>query len=128
MDLTEKILPVSVRQFHNHKKNQRLHQQDIRLANAIYHVFHQRRQSDSWYAMGNSSILPACIYKRIGVDPGGDIMVHGQKNGYGQFSASVQRFNWTNGCIALSDKDMDLVWKAVKPGTPIEIRPYPKEK
>jgi murein L,D-transpeptidase YafK len=50
-------------------------------------------------------------------------MVHGQKNGYGKFSAIVQRFNWTNGCIALSDKDMDLVWNAVKPGTPIEIRP-----
>ena len=58
-----------------------------------------------------------------GVNPGGDIMVHGQKNGYGKFSAIVQRFNWTNGCIALSDKDMDLVWNAVKPGTPIEIRP-----
>lgn len=58
-----------------------------------------------------------------GVDPGGDIMIHGQKNGYGRLSILVQRFNWTNGCIALSDKDMDLVWNAVKPGTPIEIRP-----
>ncbi|MGD9042366.1 MAG: L,D-transpeptidase family protein [Desulfobacterales bacterium] len=58
-----------------------------------------------------------------GVDPGGDIMIHGQKNGYGKFAAIVQRFNWTDGCIALSDSDMDLVWNAVKPGTPIEIRP-----
>ena len=58
-----------------------------------------------------------------GVDPGGDIMIHGQKNGYGRLSILVQRFNWTNGCIALSDRDMDLVWDAVKPGTPIEIRP-----
>ena len=58
-----------------------------------------------------------------GVDPGGDIMIHGQKNGYGRLSFLVQRFNWTNGCIALSDRDMDLVWDAVKPGTPIEIRP-----
>ena len=58
-----------------------------------------------------------------GVDPGGDIMIHGQKNGYGRLSFLVQRFNWTNGCIALSDRDMDLVWNAVKPGTPIEIKP-----
>jgi murein L,D-transpeptidase YafK len=61
--------------------------------------------------------------RKRGVNPGGDIMIHGQKNGYGKFSAIVQRFNWTNGCIALSDRDMDLVWNAVKPGTPIEIRP-----
>ena len=57
------------------------------------------------------------------VDPGGDIMIHGQKNGYGRLSLLVQRFNWTNGCIALSDRDMEQVWMAVDPGTPIEIRP-----
>ena len=61
--------------------------------------------------------------RNLGVDPGGDIMIHGQKNGYGRLSILVQRFNWTNGCIALSDRDMDTVWNAVKPGTPIEIRP-----
>ena len=61
--------------------------------------------------------------RKAGVDPGGDIMIHGQKNGYWRLSFLVQRFNWTNGCIALSDRDMDLVWDAVKPGTPIEIRP-----
>jgi murein L,D-transpeptidase YafK len=58
-----------------------------------------------------------------GVDPGGDIMIHGQKNGYGRLSILVQRFNWTNGCIALSDRNMEQVWMAVDPGTPIEIRP-----
>lgn len=61
--------------------------------------------------------------RKRGVDPGGDIMIHGQKNGYGRLSFLVQRFNWTNGCIALSDRDMDTVWKAVEPGTPIEIKP-----
>jgi murein L,D-transpeptidase YafK len=61
--------------------------------------------------------------RKRGVSPGGDIMIHGQKNGYGRLSILVQRFNWTNGCIALSDRDMDYVWNAVKPGTPIEIRP-----
>jgi len=61
--------------------------------------------------------------RKRAVDPGGDIMIHGQKNGYGRLSILVQRFNWTNGCIALSDRDMDLVWNAVKPGTPIEIKP-----
>jgi murein L,D-transpeptidase YafK len=61
--------------------------------------------------------------RRRGVDPGGDIMIHGQKNGYQGFSFLVQLFNWTNGCIALSNDDMDVVWEAVQPGTPIDIRP-----
>jgi murein L,D-transpeptidase YafK len=61
--------------------------------------------------------------RKRGVNPGGEIMIHGQKNGYGRLSILVQRFNWTNGCIALSDRDMDAVWNAVEPGTPIEIRP-----
>ena len=61
--------------------------------------------------------------RKRGVNPGGDIMIHGQKNGYGRLSILVQRFNWTNGCIALSDRDMDQVWDAIKPGTPIEIKP-----
>ena len=61
--------------------------------------------------------------QKRGVDPGGDIMIHGQKNGYGPLSILVQRFNWTNGCIALSDRDMDAVYDAIRPGTPIEIKP-----
>ena len=61
--------------------------------------------------------------RKRGVDPGGHIMVHGQRNGYGALSTFVQLFNWTNGCIALSNRDMDVVWDAVNPGTPIEIRP-----
>ena len=61
--------------------------------------------------------------RKRGVDPGGDIMIHGQRNGYERFSTIAQFFNWTNGCIALNNRDMDYVWKAVKIGTPIEIKP-----
>ena len=60
---------------------------------------------------------------RLGVDPGGDIMIHGQTNGWGWASPIVQLFSWTDGCIALSNSDMDRVWAAVDAGTPIEIRP-----
>jgi len=61
--------------------------------------------------------------RRLGVDPGGDIMIHGQTNGWGWASPLVQLFPWTDGCIALSNRDMDRVWAAVDPGTPIEVRP-----
>jgi murein L,D-transpeptidase YafK len=61
--------------------------------------------------------------KARGVDPGGAIMVHGQKNGFGWSAFVVQLFNWTDGCIALSNRNMDIVWSAVDVGTPIKILP-----
>lgn len=58
-----------------------------------------------------------------GVDPGGDIMIHGQTNGWEWAAPVAQLFSWTDGCIALTNSDMDKVWQAIDPGTPIEIRP-----
>jgi len=61
--------------------------------------------------------------RKLGVSPGGDIMIHGQPNGKEIFTPVTQLFNWTDGCIALSNKNMEIVWKAVDVGTPIEIEP-----
>ena len=61
--------------------------------------------------------------RQADVDPGGAIMIHGQKNGYGRLSWILQNFNWTDGCIAVSNAAMDEIWEAVSVGTPIEIRP-----
>lgn len=63
------------------------------------------------------------LAKARGVKPGGQVMIHGQKNGLGWLAFISQRFNWTNGCVALSNADMDTVWALVKEGTPIEILP-----
>lgn len=61
--------------------------------------------------------------KSRGVEPGGLIMVHGQKDGFGWLAPLAQWFNWTDGCIAVSNQDMDTIWKAVDVGTTIEILP-----
>lgn len=61
--------------------------------------------------------------KARGVDPGGSIMIHGQKNGFGWLAPVTQMFNWTDGCIAMSNSDMERVWNAVDVQTPIEIDP-----
>ncbi|MBA2880944.1 murein L,D-transpeptidase YafK [Desulfosalsimonas propionicica] len=60
---------------------------------------------------------------RSSVDPGGEIMIHGQKNGAGWLASISKYFNWTQGCIAVSNKAMDEIWQAVDAGTPIEIKP-----
>jgi len=59
--------------------------------------------------------------KKRGVNPGGLIMIHGQHNGLGWLSFASQFFNWTNGCIAVTNSEMDEIWQAVDVGVPIEI-------
>ena len=61
--------------------------------------------------------------RQLGVDPGGMIMIHGQPNGFGWWSWLMQLFDWTNGCIGVSDEDMREIWDMVSDGTPIEIDP-----
>lgn len=58
-----------------------------------------------------------------GVDPGGLIMIHGQKNGFGWLAEITQQRNWTDGCIAVTNAQMDEIWEAVTVGMPIEILP-----
>ena len=57
-----------------------------------------------------------------GVDPGGLIMIHGQRNWFGWLSFITQRFDWTDGCIAVTNSEMDEIWNMVAVNTPIEIR------
>ena len=61
--------------------------------------------------------------KAAGRDPGGLIMIHGQPNGFGWWSWLLQLVDWTDGCIAVTDAEMDEIWTMVDNGTPIEITP-----
>ncbi len=58
-----------------------------------------------------------------GVDPGGQIMIHGQPNEPTYSEAYYGSQDWTNGCIAVSNSDMIDIWLMTPDGTPIEIRP-----
>ena len=59
--------------------------------------------------------------KKRGVSPGGAIMIHGQKNGFGALAILNQQRDWTAGCMAVTNDEMDEIMAAVKVGTPIEI-------
>jgi murein L,D-transpeptidase YafK len=61
--------------------------------------------------------------KALGVSPGGDIMIHGIKNGYMWVGASHTEFDWTNGCIAVTNEEMEEIYRLVPNGTVVEIRP-----
>ena len=60
---------------------------------------------------------------RLGVPAGGTIMIHGLPNGKGWVGAGHRLHDWTLGCIAVTDEEIDEVWKLVPVGTPVEIRP-----
>ncbi|MGL1930389.1 MAG: L,D-transpeptidase family protein [Desulfotalea sp.] len=59
--------------------------------------------------------------RKKNVNPGGQIMIHGQKNGLGWLSIVSQRLNWTDGCIAVTNKEMEEIWELVDINTPILI-------
>ncbi|UTW44286.1 L,D-transpeptidase family protein [bacterium SCSIO 12696] len=61
--------------------------------------------------------------KTKGVSPGGDIFIHGTPNGMDWAAKYYSGIDWTDGCIAVSNKEIEEIWALVKNGTPIEIRP-----
>lgn len=58
-----------------------------------------------------------------GMPAGGQIMVHGMAPELERWGADHYLFNWTEGCIAVTNEEMDEIWASVQLGTRIEIRP-----
>jgi murein L,D-transpeptidase YafK len=61
--------------------------------------------------------------KKIGKPTGGDIKIHALKNGRGCIGKFQRWYDWTAGCIALTNEELDELFDAVDTGTPIEIKP-----
>ncbi len=57
-----------------------------------------------------------------GESPGGAVMIHGMLNGWGWLGGLHRRWDWTNGCIAVTNAEMREIWSLVPDGTPIEIK------
>jgi murein L,D-transpeptidase YafK len=60
--------------------------------------------------------------RTLGADPGSDIMIHGIQNGWGWLGSLQRAVDWTYGCIAVADPEIDEINGAVPDGTPVEIR------
>ncbi|RVT94608.1 L,D-transpeptidase family protein [Sphingomonas crocodyli] len=95
---------------------------DERTPEGRYYV--SERKADSRYHRALRISYPntrdRAFAARNGRSPGGDVMIHGQPN-FSPFSRLG--WNWTDGCVAVSDREMDRVWQLVPIGTPIDIRP-----
>lgn len=61
--------------------------------------------------------------RKLGVEPGGDVEIHGLGSMWGWVGASHRKVDWTDGCIAVTNEEIDEIWPLVEVGTPVEIRP-----
>ncbi len=96
---------------------------DERTPEGVYTLDYKKEDSSFYRAMHISYPNQQDIEsaKARGVSPGGFIMVHGQRNGLAWMAPISQNFNWTNGCIALTNKEMDEFMTLVATGTKIQI-------
>ncbi len=61
--------------------------------------------------------------KNLGCDPGGNIMIHGLPKGLGWMGKTHSTLDWTAGCIAVTNEEIEEIWDMVPDGTPVEISP-----
>ncbi|MEZ5649586.1 MAG: L,D-transpeptidase family protein [Burkholderiaceae bacterium] len=98
---------------------------DSRTPEGSYMIDYRKPDSSYYKALHISypSAADVSAAKQMGVDAGSLIMIHGMRNGLGVVGRLHRLIDWTNGCIAVTNQEMDEVWSAVPDGTPIEIRP-----
>ena len=61
--------------------------------------------------------------RRLGLSPGGDIMIHGLPARLDGIGGDHAHWDWTEGCVAVNNAEMDEIWSPVADGTVIDIRP-----
>lgn len=100
-------------------------QGDHKTPEGVY-VLDSRNAHSSYYKSIHISYPSArdrAQAQRNHVSAGGDVFMHGLPNGYKWIGNKHRLRDWTDGCVAVTDEEMDEIWRAVPDGTPIEIRP-----
>ncbi len=98
---------------------------DMRTPEGVYRISQHKVDSTCYRALRISYPSPEqqAAAKAAGRAPGGNIMIHGLKNGWGWLGRCHRWWDWTAGCVAVTNAEMDLLWDAVADGTPVELRP-----
>jgi len=98
---------------------------DFRTPEGLYELVGRNPRSDYFLSLEVSypNDEDRARAKKSGVQPGGLIMIHGQPNQPRKSPEYYANFDWTNGCIAVSNSDMVEIWLRTQPGTLIVIRP-----
>ncbi len=92
---------------------------DGRTPEGLYYISHKNPESNYHLSLRISypNEVDIAFAEEAEKEPGGDIFIHGGPNG------KVSRRDWTLGCVAVTDKEMEVIYSMVNPGTPIYILP-----
>ena len=98
---------------------------DFRTPEGNYHLAGKNPNSDYFLSIQISypDARDVARARAAAVDPGGEIMIHGRPNEPKYSESRYQTWDWTDGCIAVSNSDMVDIWLMTDEATPIEIRP-----
>jgi murein L,D-transpeptidase YafK len=98
---------------------------DRRTPEGLYHI--DARNPNSKFHLGLHVSYPnaqdVARARALGVEPGGDIMLHGLPNGQGGVGPVHRTWDWTNGCVAVTNREIEELFSAVPVGTPIRFLP-----
>ena len=94
---------------------------DGKTPEGTYYIDRRNPNSDFHLSLGISypNAEDIAFARAQGKSPGGDIFIHGQPNG----AAKTKRGDWTWGCIAVKNREIEDIYAMVRTGTPITIRP-----
>jgi murein L,D-transpeptidase YafK len=97
---------------------------DMKTPEGIYTIDYRNPQSDYHLALHISypSAEDTTRAAQRGVNAGFDIMIHGLPNGRSWIGAAHRQKDWTAGCIAVTDQEIDEIYRVTPDGTTIEIR------
>ncbi|KPJ90768.1 MAG: hypothetical protein AMJ53_12975 [Gammaproteobacteria bacterium SG8_11] len=98
---------------------------DNRTPEGFYYIDYRIEDSDFHLALHISYPNEADSFRarQMGYSPGGSIMLHGLKNDDKEIAYYHGYFDWTKGCIAVTNAEIEEIWQLVPNGTSIEIRP-----
>lgn len=98
---------------------------DMRTPEGIYYITGRNPNSICYKNLGIS--YPNAADRKhadsLGKSPGGDIKIHGLPNGRGYVGAAHRLKDWTYGCIAVTNQEMEELYTCVKTGAIINIMP-----
>lgn len=101
----------------------KVRQGDGRTPEGMFRIDRRNAQSKFHLSLGIDYPQPDDLIRAStgGYSPGGDIFIHGQPNAF--FGKATLRHDWTEGCIAVSDAEIEELWRVTSIGTQVEIRP-----
>ena len=100
-------------------------QGDGRTPEGVYRIDYRNPQSRFHRALHVSypNARDRAAAAKLGRSPGGDIMIHGLPPRSASVGAAHRTYDWTEGCVAVTNEEIEEIWRAVPDGTPIEIKP-----